>query len=132
MGENTVAIGRRRVLAFAAAGAAALVTPLTARPNAQDKAPNRRSFALTARNYAFAPDRIDATKDDLVRITIEGRDQAHSFAIDEYRIARRIPPDGTTTVEFRADRTGTFAYYCNISTDPECHKMRGTLVIAPR
>ncbi len=95
----------------------------------QDQAPNRREFAVNAHNYAFAPDRLEVTHDDLVKIILNSPDQAHSFAIDEYRIVKRISSGGTTTFEFRADRVGTFAYYCNITTDPGCRAMRGQLIV---
>ncbi len=135
MGEHRTAISRRRVLAIAASGAAALVAPISAalpRFGRQDQASNRRAFALTARNYAFTPNRLEIIKDDLVSLTIEGVDQVHSFAIDEFRIAKRIAPGTTVTIEFWADRVGSFSYYCNIAADPGCKAMRGTLVVSPR
>ena len=135
MGRDLRAVSRRRVLALAGAGAATLVAPIFAalpRFGRQDQAPNRRVFALTARNYAFEPSKLEVIKDDLVRLTIEGTDQVHSFAIDEYRIAKRIAPGSTVTIEFRAERAGTFTYYCNIATDPGCKAMRGTLVVTAR
>ena len=125
------AISRRRVLVLAGAGATALVAPtFAARLGRQDQAASLRDFSLTARNYAFTPSRIEVSKDDRVRLTIEGADQVHSFAIDEYRIARRIAPGATTVIEFRAERAGSFTYYCNIAADPGCKAMRGTLVVS--
>ena len=135
MGEHRTAISRRRVLALAASGAATLVAPISAalpRLGRQDQAPNRRAFAITARNYAFTPNRIEIIKDDLVSLTLEGADQVHSFAIDEFRIAKRIAAGTTVTIEFRADRAGSFTFYCNIAADPGCKAMRGMLVVAPR
>ncbi len=110
-------------------GAVLLVGRAVRRLWAQDQAPNRREFTVAARNYAFSPNRIEVTRDDLLKITLRSEDQAHSFTIDEYRVARRVPAAGTATVEFRADRPGTFAFYCNISKDPECRQMRGELVV---
>ena len=98
----------------------------------QEQAPNRRDLTISARNYAFAPDRLEVAHDDLVKITVRSEDQAHSFTIDEYRIVKRIPAGGSTTFEFRADRQGTFAYYCNLTTDPGCRAMRGQLVVRAR
>jgi heme/copper-type cytochrome/quinol oxidase subunit 2 len=108
----------------------ALVAPLrAANPFRQDQPPTRRDITITAKNYAFTPDRIEVGKDDRVRLTIEGQDQIHSFALDEFRIARRIQPGTSAVVEFRADRVGSFTYYCNIGADPGCKAMRGTLVV---
>lgn len=123
-------ISRRRAFALAGAGVAALVAPLrAANPFRQDQAPARRDITITAKNYAFSPERIEVGRDERVRLTIEGHDQIHSFAIDEFRIARRVQPGTSAVVEFRADRTGSFTYYCNIDADPGCKAMRGTLVV---
>jgi nitrous-oxide reductase len=99
---------------------------------AQDQAPSRRELVVTVRGFRFVPDRLEVVQDDLVRVTIHGDALAHSFNIDEYRIARRVPPGGTAVVEFRADRTGTFPFYCNITSEPGHDQMRGQLVVRPR
>jgi heme/copper-type cytochrome/quinol oxidase subunit 2 len=126
----------RRSLGFLlfGAGTFALAGPLVRRlfAAAQDQAPNRREFSIGAHNYAFAPDRLEVIHDDLVKITVQSSDQAHSFTIDEYRIAKRIPAGGATTFEFRADRPGTFAFYCNLTSDTGCRGMRGQLVVRPK
>jgi plastocyanin len=36
------------------------------------------------------------------------------------------------TFEFRADRAGTFPYYCNLQGEEGCRQMRGVLVVKPR
>jgi len=102
------------------------------RLSAQEQAPNRREFTITARKYEFAPRRIEVIQDDLVKITLRSDDIPHSFTIDEYRISKRVAPGGTTVFEFRADRVGTFGFYCNITTDEGCRTMRGELIVHPR
>jgi heme/copper-type cytochrome/quinol oxidase subunit 2 len=98
----------------------------------QDQAPNRREFTITARNYQFAPVRIEVMQEDLVKITVRSEDEPHSFTIDEYRIVKRIPANGSTTFEFRADRPGTFAFYCGMTSAEGHRRMRGELVVVPR
>jgi hypothetical protein len=96
---------------------------------AQDQAPSRREITITAGDFRFTPTRIDAVQDDLVRVTLVSNDIAHSFNIDEYRIARRVPAGGRTLIEFRADRVGTFPFYCNLTSEPGHDGMRGQLVV---
>jgi heme/copper-type cytochrome/quinol oxidase subunit 2 len=91
-----------------------------------------RSFTIAARKYAYAPARIEVAEGDLVKIVLRSDDIAHSFTIDAYRIARRVAPGGTTMFEFRADKSGTFTFYCNLSSDDGCRAMRGELVVRPR
>jgi heme/copper-type cytochrome/quinol oxidase subunit 2 len=36
------------------------------------------------------------------------------------------------TFEFRADKTGAFTFYCNLTVEDGCRQMRGELVVTPR
>jgi cytochrome c oxidase subunit 2 len=109
-----------------------LVRRVLAAPAAQDQAPTRREFTLTARNYNFSPTRVEATQDDLIKLTVQSEDVAYGFTIEEYRLSKRVPAGGTTTIEFRADRAGTFTFYSNLSNDSRHSQMRGQLVVRPR
>jgi heme/copper-type cytochrome/quinol oxidase subunit 2 len=112
---------------------AAIAVPLVRRLFAQEpSAPNHPEFTLTAKNFRYSPDRLEVIQDDLVKITIQSEDVAYSFAIDEYRIIRRVPPGGATTFEFRADRPGTFRFYSNLTTDRAHADMQGQLVVRPK
>ena len=102
------------------------------RAAAQDQAPNRPEFTVIARGYRFTPDRLEVTQDDLVKLTIRSEDFTYSFAIDEYRIVRRIPAGEATTFEFRADRAGTFRFYSNLTGEGGHADMQGQLVVRAR
>jgi heme/copper-type cytochrome/quinol oxidase subunit 2 len=88
-----------------------------------------REFTINGDHFAFSPVRIEVHKDDLVKITFSARDIAHSFTIDQYRIAKRAAAGQSVTFEFRADQPGTFRFYCNLTTDDRCRKMEGELVV---
>ena len=91
-----------------------------------------RIFSISARRYAFSPNRIEVVQGDLVTIELKTEDIAHSLTIDDYRIAKRISPGRPVTLEFRAERAGTFPFYCNLQIDDGCRRMRGELVVKPR
>ena len=110
------------------AGACLLAGPLVTRLFGQEQAPNRREFTLNARDYRFTPDRLEVIKDDLVKITVQSADHAYSLTIDEYRLSKRIPAGGATTIEFRADQTGTFRFYSNLSSHAD-REMSGQLIV---
>jgi heme/copper-type cytochrome/quinol oxidase subunit 2 len=116
----------RRTLAFALIGAGCLVA---VRLFAQDQAPNRREFTVTARDYRFSPSRIEVAKDDLVKLTVQSEDVAYSLTIDAYRLSRRIPAGGSAIIEFRADRPGSFPFYSNLTSDSRHSQMRGELLV---
>jgi heme/copper-type cytochrome/quinol oxidase subunit 2 len=119
----------RRRFGLLLVGAAAVAVPLVRRVFAQEQAPNRPEFTLIARDFRYSPDRLEVIQDDLVKLTIRSEDMAYSFAIDEYRIIRRVPAGGTTSFEFRADRPGTFRFYSNLTTDRAHAEMQGQLVV---
>ena len=88
-----------------------------------------REFTIDGNHYSFLPSTIEVNRNDLVKITFTAKDIAHSFTIDDYRIAKRAGAGQTVTFEFLADRPGTFTYYCNLSQDDGCKNMKGRLVV---
>ena len=115
----------RRALALTALAFAG-VTLATAGLRSQGQV---REFSIDGRDHTFNPGRIEVQKDDLVKITFTAGDIAHSFTVDQYRIAKRASAGQAVVFEFRADQTGTFTYYCNLSQDDRCRQMRGQLVV---
>ena len=99
---------------------------------AQEQGPTTRTFAVSARRYRFDPPRIEVNQDDLVRIELHADDIAHSLTIDAYRIAKRANPGQAVAFEFRADRPGTFPFYCNLQIDDGCRQMKGEFVVRAR
>jgi heme/copper-type cytochrome/quinol oxidase subunit 2 len=128
--------GYRRALAWILAGATVVLVTFVGRtppPRAfGQESGAAREFAVSARRYRFTPSRLEVREGDLVTIRFSAEDIAHSFTIDAYRIAKRANPGQTVTFEFRADRVGTFPYYCNLTIDEGCREMRGELVVRPR
>lgn len=100
--------------------------------SAQEQAPNRREFTILAKDHTFTPNKLEVSQDDLVKITLKSEDRPSSFAIDAYRIVKRAAGGLSTTFEFRADQAGTFIFYCNLTRDPGCAEMKGTLVVKAR
>jgi heme/copper-type cytochrome/quinol oxidase subunit 2 len=99
-------------------------------PLAQEQ--GRHEITLTAKRYAFSQPRIEVTANDVVKVTLVAEDIPHTFTIDEYRISKRAAPGRPVTFEFRADKAGTFPFYCALTIDDGCREMRGELVVTPR
>jgi heme/copper-type cytochrome/quinol oxidase subunit 2 len=97
--------------------------------SAQEPAQNRREFTIVAKDHVFTPDKLEVSQDDLVKITLRSEDVPVSFAIDAYRIVKRVAGKTSITFEFRADQPGSFQFYCNFTTDPDCKDMKGTLSV---
>jgi heme/copper-type cytochrome/quinol oxidase subunit 2 len=122
-------IAKRRVFVSVALLLAAAVV-FSVASLAQEQ--GRREITLTAKRYEFSQTRIEVAANDVVKITLVAEDIPHSFTIDEYRISKRAAPGRPATFEFRADKAGTFPFYCNLTIDEGCRQMRGELVVISR
>jgi len=118
---------RRRAIALAV-GCVGLLGFLWIRADAHEQG-KVVEVTIDGDHYTFAPTRIEVQKDDLVKVTFRARDIAHSFTVDAYRIAKRAAAGQTIVFEFRADQTGTFPFYCNLSQDDRCKQMKGEVVV---
>ena len=113
-----------------ALSAGVLVPSALSRVAAQDQAPNRREFTISARDFKFQPGRIEVQANDLVKLTVRSEDVAYGFTIDRFRVAKRIPAGGSVTFEFRVDSgPGTYPFYSNMTSDPRHAQMRGEIVV---
>ena len=99
---------------------------------AQEPLANRREFTIIAKDHVFTPNKLEVTQDDLIKITLTSEDVPVSFAIDAYRIIKRVAGKTSVTFEFRADQAGTFPFYCNLTKDAACKDMRGVLTVRPK
>jgi nitrous-oxide reductase len=90
---------------------------------------NRREVAVTARHNGFSPAHVEVHQNDLIKVTFTAEDAPHSFNIDEYRIAKRARPGHPAVFEFRADRAGSFPYYCTLTSPSGAHEIKGELVV---
>ncbi|HYR46529.1 MAG TPA: cupredoxin domain-containing protein [Thermoanaerobaculia bacterium] len=117
-----------RYWSFVATLGAAVVLLVTTTTVAQDQG-QVREFTISGNRYAFSPSSLTVNRNDLVTITFTAHDLPHSFTIDDYRIAKRAGTGQAVTFEFRADRPGTFTFYCNLSLDEKCKDMKGTLTV---
>jgi cytochrome c oxidase subunit II len=113
-------LGIVSVVSFLAAAAVVASTPARAQGTV-------REFTIRGDQYAFSPTRLEVQKDDIVKVTFTAVDMAHSFTVDEYRIAKRASPGQTVTFEFRA--AGSARFYCNLTQDERCKGMHGEIVV---
>jgi cytochrome c oxidase subunit 2 len=121
---------QRRTLAVLGLAGTVLLLGIATASRAQEQAPEHKDVKITAKDYRFSPARIDVRVNDLVRVTVTSEDVAYGFTIDAYRVSKRVPPNGTVSFEFRADRAGTFSYYSSLTSDSRHAQAKGQLVVS--
>ncbi len=73
--------------------------------------------------FEFQPNSIQVKKGETVRLTfINAGTVEHDLVIDELNVrTQRLQPRASETIEFIADKTGTFSFYCSV----EGHRQQG-------
>ena len=88
-----------------------------------------KMFTVSGKNFAFEPSTISVNKGDTVEITFKNTGGTHDFRIDEFNVATKQIKDGAgETVQFVADKAGSFEYYCSVGTH-RAMGMKGTFVV---
>ncbi len=88
-----------------------------------------KEFTMTAKRFDFSPSTITVNKGDKVKITITSTDVAHGFSLPDFNINERLEPNQPVTVEFVADKVGTFTFRCNVPCGSGHSSMKGTLIV---
>lgn len=85
---------------------------------------------VEAGEFFFEPKEIQVKKGETVRITLRNTGtKMHNWVIDEFDAATtQIGPGETETIEFVADQSGEFEFYCSVGNHRQLG-MVGTLIV---
>jgi nitrosocyanin len=88
-----------------------------------------KEFTVTGSPFKFVPATLVVNKGDTVKITFKNSGGMHDLVIDEFNAATKIIQSGQEdTVEFVADKAGSFEYYCSVANHRQMG-MVGTLTV---
>jgi heme/copper-type cytochrome/quinol oxidase subunit 2 len=82
---------------------------------------------VVASKGGFRPRQLKLRKGETAKLALKTADEEHCFALDAWRVEKRIAPGRTTTVELTPDRVGEFPFYCCL--EPENKALQGKLVV---
>lgn len=116
----------RLILLFALLGIGVFVVPVPFEPH-----PTTRHLTLNARQFEFAPGRVEVNQGDIVVVDLTATDVVHGFHLDGYGIDERLEPGITKQITFVADQAGKFRYRCSVSCGNLHPFMIGELVVGP-
>ena len=91
--------------------------------------PEVREIQVTAKKFEFDPNVIKINKGDHVKLIITALDRDHGIQIPAFGIKERLKKGVPTTVEFTADKAGTFPFHCSVVCGMGHHHMKGQLVV---
>ncbi len=91
--------------------------------------PTVKTFTVAAKNFSFDLAEIRVKKGDKVKITLNNVSGFHDFVLDAFNVrTKQMQSPYTETIEFTADKTGTFEYYCSVGTH-RAMGMKGNLIV---
>ena len=89
-----------------------------------------KTIHVTASRFRFEPATISVAEGDKVRLRLRSADHAHGLAIKAFRVKAPISKSGeAVTVEFVADKAGTFDITCSEYCGSGHAGMKGKLVV---
>ena len=97
--------------------------------NASTQSGQVKEFKMTAKQFAFEPSTIEVNKGDKVRLVVTSTDVPHGIAIPEYGINQRLEPGQPVTIEFTADKQGTFTAFCSVLCGSGHRDMKGKIIV---
>ena len=91
-----------------------------------------KTIDVVASRFEFEPATISVVEGDRVRLRLRSADRTHGLGIKAFRLKTLIPKAGEATVEFVADRAGTFEITCSEYCGMGHSRMKGRLIVLPR
>lgn len=88
-----------------------------------------KEFTVFGNNFSFTPDAIEVKKGDTVKVTFRDVSGSHNWKLEEFNVAiEQLKAGESGMIEFVADKTGSFEYYCSIGNH-RAMGMKGTLTV---
>ncbi|MBI3120283.1 MAG: cupredoxin domain-containing protein [Candidatus Kerfeldbacteria bacterium] len=88
-----------------------------------------KTFTMNGANFEFSDTELRVEKDDRVKITFTSTQGIHDWSLPAFSATTEtVSAGGTTSVEFTADRKGTFEFFCSVG-DHRALGMTGTLIV---
>ena len=89
------------------------------------------NIQMTAKKYAFDPKVVKVKQGDHVKLVITALDHDHGFKLEAFQIDELLKKGRPTTVEFTADKAGSYPFACSHYCGFGHRGMKGELVVEP-
>jgi len=88
-----------------------------------------KEFMVSGSPFKFSVSEIRVKKGDTVRIVFTNEQGMHDWVVDAFSARTKVLQAGQTeTIEFIADKIGTFEYYCSVGNHRQVG-MKGNLIV---
>lgn len=84
---------------------------------------------ITAKRFEYSPSRIVLEKGRPVVLELVSLDRTHGFDAPELGLRSDIVPGKVARIELLPDKTGTFAFHCDVFCGSGHEDMSGEIVV---
>lgn len=88
-----------------------------------------KEFEITAKYWEFTPSRIEVNKGDKVTLKLKSIEGVHGFLLSDFGVNMVLRQGEEVEVEFIADKTGEFSFFCNIPCGQGHSGMNGMFIV---
>ena len=88
-----------------------------------------KEFDIIAKNWEFTPNTIEVNRGDKVKLHIKSIEGTHGFRLSEFGINEKLELNKDVSVEFVADKQGTFMFACSVPCGSGHIGMKGMLIV---
>ena len=89
-----------------------------------------REIQVTAKKYEFKPKVIEVKQGEHIKLVVTAADHDHGFECGEFHINQLLKKGQPATIEFTADKAGTFPFRCSHFCGMGHLKMKGQIIVA--
>jgi cytochrome c oxidase subunit 2 len=82
-----------------------------------------------ARQFAYEPDLLEVGYGEKVMLTVTSIDVGHGFALPDFGINTKVPPEESVTVIFTADKRGEFRFFNPVYSGSGWRNMTGKMIV---
>ena len=112
-----------------AAAAAILALGSTLSYVAVHAAPRPQVIKINAKRFDYTPGNLRVKKGEAVVFELSSRDVVMGFNLPDFSVRGDMIPEKVTRVQFIADKTGTFTFFCDIFCGTGHEEMHGTVTV---
>jgi len=88
-----------------------------------------RVIQMKAFQFNFDPNPVIVIEGDKVKLVVTSTDVTHGFSIAEFGVNVQLIPGRPSIIDFTADKSGTYTFYCSVPCGAGHRSMRGRLIV---
>jgi len=99
------------------------------RPGSGPSAAENGVIHISAKKFAFEPNKITLKRGKTVALELKSLDRKHGFLIPDLKIRADVPAGGSVRVILTPDKTGSFPFRCDLFCGSGHDTMTGVIEV---